>query len=387
MKHVVKFVNRLWGKMCIFDEPVNRRGTYSAKWDYIKSDLLPMWVADMDFRAPPAVLKALEERAKHGVFGYSFHDKLPGIIGKWILDEFSLTVDENWIVLLPAIIPAFRAASHLRGGSVMLQTPNYTGLLQAPLAAGKETILSLLKNTNEFYEMDYEDMQNRIQSDARLFYLCNPHNPVGRVYRKDELLEMSRFAKKNNLIVISDEVHCGLVYDRPHIPYFSVDDYSMQNSITITGPAKTFNIPGLPFGFAIIPNEKLREEFKKICYTLPETGIFNLTAAAAAYGESREWKNELVDYLRTNRDYIETRLKKIFPEAKLTHAEGTYLQWIDLRPAGINEPFQWLVDNPKIFASDGKIYGAPGYVRFNFGTTMARLTEAMDRIEECVGLP
>ena len=368
-----------------FDEPVNRRGTQSVKWDRIAGDLFPMWIADMDFRAPPAVLKALGERTEYGVLGYSEIDHLPGIIKKWINDEFGLCAEEDWIVLLPAVIPAFRAASHLRGGPVMMHTPNYVGLFNAPLAAGKETVLSPMKNTNEFYEMDYEDMRRRVDKNIRLFYLCNPHNPVGRVYTRDELLELSRFAKKNNLVVISDEVHFGLVYDRPHIPYFSVDDYSMENSITVIGPAKTYNIPGLPFGFAVIPNENLRKEFSKICYTLPEIGIFNALAAGAAFGESREWKNALVEYLRSNRDYLENRLRKSFPLARLTHVEGTYLQWIDFRPLGIENPFQWLMDNPKIYAGDGKIFGTDGYVRLNFGTSRARLAEALDRIEECAG--
>ena len=367
-----------------FDEYVNRRGTSSVKWDGIAGDLLPMWVADMDFRAPPAVLQALQKRAEHGVFGYSEIKNLRLIIRKWLLDEFKTNAEENWIVLLPAIIPAFRAASHMRDGRIMMHIPNYTGLINAPPAAGKGTIFSPLKNSDEYYEMDFEDMQKQIEPDVKMFYLCNPHNPVGRVYSKDELLELSRFAKKNGLIVMSDEVHSGLVFDRPHTPYFSVDDYSMENSITVIGPAKTFNIPGLPFGFAIIPNEKLRNEFVKACYTLPDIGIFNLTAAAAAYGESGEWKKELVEYLRSNRDYIESRLKEIFPKAKMTHAEGTYLQWIDLRPEGIGEPSKWFADRPKISVCDGKIYGVEGYARLNFGTTRARLTEALDRMEECI---
>jgi len=365
-----------------FNELVNRHGTHSVKWDEIDGNLLPMWIADMDFKAPPAVLKALRDEAEYGIFGYSTHENIPGILKKWMQDEFSLAVEEDWIVLLPAVIPAFRAACSLADGPVIMHVPNYTGLLNTPPAAGKKTVLSPLKNTNEFYEMDFGDMQRCAGEGGKLFFLCNPHNPVGRVYTRDELEEVSRFAKKNNLIVMSDEVHCGLVFDRPHIPYFSVDDYSMQNSITIIGPAKTYNIPGLPFGFAVIPGAGLRADFVKACYTLPEIGIFNLTAAAAAYGESHEWKNALVDYLRSNRDYLEERLKKNFGGAKFTHVEGTYLQWIDLRPMGIVNPFQWLVDNSKIYTSDGKIYGTPGYVRMNFGTTRARLTEALDRMEE-----
>ena len=365
-----------------FDKTIERKGTHSVKWDGIPGDLLPLWIADMDFRAPPAVLKALAERAEYGVFGYSEYEGLPGIIKIWVQEEFNTAVEEDWIVLLPAVIPAFRAACHLREGRIMMHNPNYIGLLNTPQASGKGMVLSPLKNTGEHYEMDYADMQNRIESDTRIFFLCNPQNPVGRVYKKEELMELSRFAKKSSMIVVSDEVHCGLVFDRPHIPYFSVDDYSMENSITVIGPAKTFNIPGLPFGFAIIPGENLRREFKKVSYTFPEPGLLNLLAAAAAYGESREWKNALVEYLRSNRDYLENRLKKSFAGANFTHVEGTYLQWIDFRPMGIEKPFQWLQDHAKIFVNDGKQFGIDGYIRLNFGTTRARLAEAVDRIEE-----
>ena len=371
-----------------FDEIIERRGTQSLKWDSEGKDLLHMWVADMDFRAPPAVLRALHERVEHGVFGYGIAEELPGIICRWLREEFGVAAQEDWILLLTGIVPVLRAASHLREGPVMINTPNYNALLDAPLKAGKPTILSPLKtaaDTNEKYEMDFDDMRQRVTKETTLFYLCNPHNPVGRVYAKEELARLSSFAKANNLIVVSDEVHCGISFDRPHIPWFSVDDYAREQSITLIGPAKTFNIPGLPSGFAVIPNEKLRGEFKRTCYALPGPGVLSVIAAAAAFGESREWKTAMVDYLRQNRDYLEGRLRAAFPRARLPHAEGTYLQWIDFRPEGIANPFEWLKQGPKILASDGKIFGTEGYVRINFGAPRARLEEAVDRMEECRG--
>ena len=367
-----------------FDEITDRRGTQCAKWDSVANDLLPMWVADMDFPAPPAVLKALRERVEHGIFGYGIADDLPGIFREWLAEEFGVSAKEEWIVLLPAVVPALRVLSHLREGPVLTNTPNYNALLDAPLKAGKTTRLSPLKNTGEKYAMDFADMAKRAARDVKLFYLCNPHNPVGRVYTKEELLELSRFAREHDLIVVSDEVHCGITFDRPHIPWFSVDEYAMERSITIFGPAKTFNIPGLPLGIAVIPNEELRREFKTMCYPFPEPGVFSVVAAKAAFGESREWKNAMVEYLRQNRDILETRLRKTFPAVRLPHVEGTYLQWIDFRPLGIEYPFQWLKEHPRILASDGKIFGTEGYVRLNFGTPRARLENALDRIEECV---
>jgi len=367
-----------------FDLPAERLNTRSVKWDAVNYDTIPMWIADMDFPAPPAVLKDLSVSLEHGILGYSNAHHMPGIICNWLLEEFNVHAEKDWIILLPAIIPPARAVSQLREGKIMMHVPNYPGLLRAPPKAGKETILSPLKNTDEFYEMDLTDMEKRIENDTRIFFLCNPHNPVGRVYTKNELLELNEFAKKNKLIILSDEVHCGLVFDRPHIPYFSVDDYARENSITLIGNAKTYNLPGLPLGFAVIPNETLREDFLKLCYTLPEPGIMNLIAAEAAFTKSREWKNALIEHLRGNRDYLENRLKTSFPKIKLTHVEGSYLQWIDFRPLGISNPNEWLLEKPKIMASDGIIFGVDGYVRINFGTTRARLKEALDRIENCL---
>jgi cystathionine beta-lyase len=368
-----------------FDEPVNRRGTESLKWDTIGDDVIPMFVADMDFKSSPQIIAAIREKLDHGVFGYGHDTELPAVIVQWIKEEFSLSIKESWLVILPAIVPVLSAASHLRDGRVMINTPNYHVLLAAPGKAGKGTVLSPLKNTNEYYEMDFKDLRQRLESDIRLFYLCNPHNPVGRVYKKEELRELSKFAKENNLIVLSDEVHCGLIFDRPHTPFFSVDDYAMDRSITLMGPGKTFNMAGIPFGFAIIPNDSLRREFEKTCYSLPRPGILNVAAAKAAYGSSREWKDQLVEYLKGNRDFLEKRLKEALPAAKFTHVEGTYLQWIDFRPLGIDDPYQWLQDYPKILSNDGKPLGAEGYVRLNFGTTRARLEGVVDRIERYAG--
>jgi cystathionine beta-lyase len=341
-----------------------------------------MFIADMDFKSAPPIIEALQAKLNHGIFGYGKDMEFPRIIKKWFQDEYRVTIKAEWVVVLPAIVPVLAALSRLREGRVLITTPNYSALLAAPGKAGKGTILSPLKNTGEYYEADFDDLANRIQDDVKLFYLCNPHNPVGRVYTYEELKELSRFAKERGLIVISDEAHCGLVYDRPHIPWFSVDEYAADRGITLMGPGKTYNMAGLPFGFAIIPNPDLREEFTKTSYTLSRPGILNLAAAKAAYGHglSREWKLELLDYLKGNRDYLESALKSI-PGVKLTHVEGTYLQWIDFRPLGIPDPYQWLQDKAKILPTNGKAFGLDGYVRINFGTTRAGLEEAVKRIK------
>jgi cystathionine beta-lyase len=369
-----------------FDEPVDRRGFGSVKWDTVAEGVLPMFVADMDFKSAPAITKAIQDKIDHGIFGYGRDPEFPGIIKKWFQDEYKVTIKEEWLVLLPAIVPVLAAVSCLRDGPVLANTPNYHVLLAAPGKAGKETVLSPLKNTAapdgaEYYEFDFDDLRRRTTDDVKLYFLCNPQNPVGRVYKYEELKELSRFAKEKNLIVISDEAHCGLVFDRPHTPWFSVDEYAADRSITIMGPGKTYNLAGLPFGFAIIPNEELRKDFAKTCYALPTPGILNLAAAKAAYGLGRDWRLQLVDYLKGNRDYLEKELRAIGGGIKFTHVEGTYLQWIDFRPLGITEPYRWLQDKPKILPNDGKPFGIDGYVRLNFGTTRARLEEAVSRIK------
>ena len=364
-----------------FDEVINRRGTNSSKWDTFDPELLPMWVADMDFAAPPPVIKALKERIDHGIFGYGIPGELPAIICDWMLKEYGASVEEEWIVLLPAIVPALRVLCRLREGPPLINTPNYNVLLDAPNQAGKDRVLVPLKNSNEHYTIDYDLIKERLSSSTKLFFLCNPHNPVGRVYTREELLELSRFAREHDLLVVSDEVHCGLVYEGAHIPWFTVDDYARDRSVTLMGPGKTFNLPGLSLGAAIIPNPELRKEFTGMCYPFSSPTVLSACAAEAAFRDSQDWHRELVNYLRGNRDYLENRLSS-FGGCTFTHTEGTYLQWIDFRPLGMEEPFQWLQEHPKILASDGLTYGSDGYVRLNFGCPRSVLEGALDRIEE-----
>jgi cystathionine beta-lyase len=364
-----------------FDEIIERRGMNQVKWDSVREGLLPMWVADMDFRTAPEILKAIRRQTDPGVFGYGYDRDFSRIIRNWFHDEYSLEIDTDWVVLLPAIVPLLSGLSRIREGPVFINTPNYNSLLEAPLKAGKRTILSPLRNINERYDFDFDDMEKRLTPDTRIIYLCNPQNPVGRVYTKEELMKFSAFAEKHGLIVVSDEAHCGIIYDCPHIPFFSSGAYAEANSITIMGPGKTWNLAGLPFGFAVVPGKNLRSELEAVCGVLPHPGLLELEAAKAAYSETKEWRGELLAYLRGNRDYLEKRLNESVPRAKHTHVEGTYLQWIDFRPLGIADPFTWLKEKARVLPSDGKIFGLEGYVRLNFGTQRSRLIEAMDRIE------
>lgn len=367
-----------------FDTPVSRRGTGCVKWDSFPEKYLPMFIADSDFAVPEAITRALIARAGHPVYGYSMpgRELTEAFLG-WYEHTYGLRLDPDWLELLPGIVPALAVASHVEQGTSLTVTPNYPMLLNAPLRAGRAVATVPLRNQEEHYTFDFEAMQRAVTPDTRLFYLCNPQNPVGRVYTREELVRVSDFAQRNRLTVISDEIHSELVYDRPHTPFLSVSDYAREHSITFLAPGKTYNIPGVSLAFAVIPDPALRERFRKAGFAMGHPGIFNITAATAAYRKGGAWRDELVRYLRENRDYLEGELRRRFPLARLPHTEGTYLQWLDFRAYGLDSDKTWR-DRAGIIVNDGSGFGAPGYVRLNFGTTRANLEQALNRIQAAV---
>jgi len=365
-----------------FDQEIERRGTSSIKWDLSEENEIPMFIADMDFPSAPAVKKRIEERLKNPVYGYTRTPKLliDSFIN-WFREEYQFELKPEWVLPISGIVPALAVVSNIGNGSSITVTPNYHMLLDAPEKAGHKMIRVPLKNADEYYQFDFEALAGALEEDTKLFYLCNPQNPVGRIYKKEELEEVSRFAYEHNLIVISDEIHCELVYDRKHVPFITVDDHAFHNSISFYAPGKTYNIPGVSMAFAVIPNQELRKEFEKQSYALGHPGVFNIEAGIAAYSESNEWRRELIEYLRSNRDYLETEIKKRFPLAKLTHTEATYLQWVNFG-AGIDAKF--IRSHAGVWLTEGKDFGGEGYVRINFGCPKSYIREALDRIEKAV---
>ena len=369
-----------------FDTPILRRGTDSIKWDSFPPEYLPMFVADSDFAVPQEITAALIARAEHPVYGYSRpNDALFEAFLGWHERTYGVRPDRDWLVLLPGIVPALAVASRLTEGKSLTVTPNYPMLLNAPERAGREMLTVPLRNDKERYYFDFDALQDALTEDTKLFYLCNPQNPVGRVYTRKELEEVSAFAEKNGLTVISDEIHCELVYDHAHTPFFSVSDYAREHSITLMAPGKTYNIPGVALAFAIIPNAALKEQFQKLGYAMGHPGIFETAAATAAYRDGGPWRDALVNYLRDNRDLLAHALARCFPKAKIPHTEGTYLQWVDFREYGLQNAGDFR-ERAKIIVNDGTQFGAAGYVRINFACTRATLTEALDRIEHAVRL-
>jgi cystathionine beta-lyase len=369
-----------------FDLEIHRRGTGCIKWDLVPEDVLPLFIADMDFYAAPVITEAVVRRAQeHPVYGYTRSDQeiFPAFQG-WFQRTYGVTLPSEWLVLIPGVVPGLAVASNLKTGKSAAFTPNYSHLLSAPVVAGKELVTAPLRNQAEVYEMDFDAMEAALEPDTSLFYLCSPHNPVGRVWKREELEALSDFAQAHELTVVSDEIHCELVYDRPHTPFFTVSDYAREHSITLYAPGKTYNLAGNNLAIAVIPNEALRKEFRSAGYAFSSPGIFNTAAAAAAYEKAGDWRDALLDYLRENRDYLEGELRRRFPKAKFTHTEGTYLQWVDFRPYGEQFDADYFRHHAKVFLTSGTEFGAPGYVRINFGTQRSRLAKALDRLEQAI---
>ena len=301
-----------------FDKIADSRNTRSAKWDSYPEEYLPLFVAVTDFPSSKAITDALVKRAGHPVYGYTRPgDALFDSFVAHVEKRYGTKVERDWIHLISGIVPGLAVASNL--GQGITNIPNYGGLLNAPLRAGNELIKVPMRNDNENYTIDFDALQAAITPETKLFYLCNPHNPIGKIYTREELLQVSAFAEKNHLIVLSDEIHCDLLLEGEHIPFFSVNDYAREHSITFQAPGKTFNLPGVTIAFAIIPNQELKANYLKQTYALGNVGLFNVEAGIAAYRDSEEYIDELIPYLRSNRDFVEEQLTTRFPKAKFTH--------------------------------------------------------------------
>lgn len=368
-----------------FDKVNNRINTRSYKWDLLGEEYLPLWVADTDFVVAPQITERLQARLNHGIYGYMLTgNEIYDVLKDWFKEEFDADVPgKSWIKLIPGIVPGLAVASNIGGGKSLTNTPNYCCLLEAPGNAGNEMINVPLHNENEYYTIDFDALQAAVTEDTRLFYLCNPHNPVGRVYSYDELKKVSEFAKKNNLIVISDEAHCEIVYEGKHIPFFTVDDYAREHSITFYSNGKMSNVPDLILAFAVIPNPELMSEFCRLGYAFGEEHIMNVEAGIASYRDSKEWKRQLLAYLKGNRDYLEAEIARRFPKAKFAHLEATFLLWVDFSAYG-DVDAEFFKREAKVFLTEGKEFGDEKYVRINFGTQRSILTKALDRMEQAI---
>jgi cystathionine beta-lyase len=369
-----------------FDRSVERRDTASMKWDKYKGkDIIPLWVADMDFCSPPAVIDALQKRIAHGVFGYTLPPhELNKIVISMLEAEYGWSVKPQWLVWLPGLVTGLNVACRAVGedhDAVMTATPVYPPFLSAPGNSRRNLIKVPLREDANRWEFDFDRLENAITPDTRLFLLCNPHNPVGRLFTRDELETLAAICEKHNIVICSDEIHCGLLLDsdKAHIPTATLAPEVAKQTITLMSPSKTFNLPGLGCAFAVISEGKLRRRFiEAMAGIVPLPNAMGFTAAAAAYRDCSDWHAGLLDYLRGNRDRVARAINEM-PLLSLTPVEATYLAWIDVRSSDLKNPVKFFED-AGVGLQDGIEFDGRGFIRLNFGCAQALLEKALKRM-------
>jgi cystathionine beta-lyase len=369
-----------------FDRSVERRDTASMKWDKYKGkDIIPLWVADMDFCSPPAVIDALQKRIAHGVFGYTIPPPdLNKIVVAMLAAEYGWSVQPQWLVWLPGLVTGLNVACRAVGednDAVMTATPVYPPFLSAPGNSRRRLVKVPLREQQNRWKFDFDRLESAITPDTRLFLLCNPHNPVGRVFTHVELKMLAAFCEKHDIVICSDEIHCGLLLDsdKTHIPTATLAPEVAQRTITLMSPSKTFNLPGLGCAFAIISAEKLRRRFiAAMAGIVPHVNAMGYAAAAAAYRDCSDWHAGLLDYLRANRNRV-ARAIDAMPLLSLAPVEATYLAWIDVRSSDLKNPVKFFED-AGVGLQDGIEFDGRGFVRLNFGCARALLEKALERM-------
>jgi cystathionine beta-lyase len=373
-----------------FDLPYERRGTDSEKWKAFGNEVLPLWLADMDFPAPPAVLEALHERVAHGIFGYGgVTAELSEAICHRLWEYYHWTVTPDQLLFLPGLVSGLNISCRAvcpPGAGVLVQTPIYPPFLSAPVNQGLHLNIAELLVTRFkqwlHYSIDYNAFEAAIQSHTRLFMLCNPHNPVGRCYTREELINLAEICTRNDLIICADEIHCDLLLENSsHLPIASLSPEIAKRCITLMAPSKTFNIAGLYCGFAIIQNPSLRKQYQLAAQGIvPEVNLLGFTAALAAYKNGETWHKELMVYLNGNRNFFTDYVQEHLPMLSTTIPEGTFLAWLDCSATGIiGNQHDFFLNQAKVALNDGQRFGQGGndFVRLNFGCSRSTLTQAL----------
>ena len=376
----------------LFDTLIDRQGTSSLKWDkYSGQDILPMWVADMDFRAPPEVIEALHQRIDHGIFGYTTPpDSLEQLVVERMNNLYDWPIKQEWLDWLPGLVCALNISVRTcaaEGETILSPTPVYYPFLTAPSLGHRKLAQVFWKPKGDSWQLDWDELEQRLPDDARLLMLCNPQNPNGRVLTRTELEQIEQFSRRHNLVVCSDEVHCDLILDRSchHIPYASISDYARDHSITLMSPSKTFNVAGFGCAYAVIPNPELLARFRRTRKGIvpdPDNMLVGFTATEAAYRHGEPWRQALLDHLRSNHQLLCERINAI-PGLSITPHQATYLAWIECTLPGIKNP-QAFFEEHGVGLSPGAVFGDPRFVRLNFGCTRSLLEQALERMEKAV---
>lgn len=377
---------------CIdFDRVIDRRGgtfSDSVKWNrYAGRDILPLWVADMDFAAPAAVTEALQQRVAEGVFGYAeARPSLADAVLDHLVACYDWHIDPDWLIWLPGLVSGLNLACRAVEGDVITATPVYPPFMSAPRHAGRQLLKApLLLAEDGRWHWDRHALAAATTDSARLLLLCHPHNPVGRAWNEAELREIADFCCARNLIVCSDEIHCDLLLDEGarHRPLAALGNEISRRSITLMAPSKTFNIPGLGCAYAIIPDAGLRQSFARaMAGVVPHVNVLGLIACEAAYRHGGDWHRQLLAVLRRNRDRVQQAVATL-PGVSMTPVEATYLAWVDVRGLGLARPHAHF-EAHGLGLSDGADFGAPGWLRFNFACPLPTLEEALRRFSAAV---
>ena len=372
-----------------FDQIISRKETYSTKWlKFSDDDVIPMWIADMDFICPPEITSAMSERIAQGIFGYSeIPSNLTEVFVNNVKNNSGWSIEKDWVVWIPGGVVGLNVTCKtvLAPGEIaMVPSPIYAPFTEAPENMERGFIKTHLFDSQGRLEFDMDAIERLLTEDTKLFFLCNPQNPGGTVFSENELKELSKVCEERNIIVCSDEIHSDLILEEglKHIPYASLNEHNENNSITIMGPCKTFNLAGFPIAAAIIPNEMLREDFKRNTKGIV-AHIDNIAfvAAEAAYSAAQEWYLELLQYLKSNRNLLQERLNNI-DGLSLKGPEAGFLAWIDCRESGLDNPANFFIEEAGVGVYDGAWFGDKNYVRLNFGCPKSILEEALNRIEK-----
>lgn len=374
-----------------FDKTIDRRATNSYKWDSAPEGVLPMWVADMDFRTAPAIIDALQKRVAHGIFGYTrVPDAYYGAVTSWFSRRHGWDIDREWIIYTSGVVPAVSAvikALTVPGDKVIVQTPVYNCFFSSIRNNGCEIVSNPLRRTADTYEMDFDALE-RCAADprAKVMLLCNPHNPAGRVWTPDELTRLGNICLRNGVTVVADEIHCELVYQGfKYTPFASLSDAFLHRSVTCLSPSKAFNIAGLQIANIVAFDNDLRSRIDKainineVCDVNP----FGVAATIAAYNEGEEWLNQLVDYLHGNYEAMAEFCRRELPEFPITRLEGTYLVWMDCSSLGMPSDAleHALLDDARLWLNAGTMYGAEGegYMRWNIACPRSVMLDGLNR--------
>ncbi len=382
-----------------FDEQIDRHGTNSVKWEgmtkmFGREGLFPMWVADMDFKVPDEIIEAIKVRADQGIFGYTFRPEsfYTSIIG-WMKRRHDLDIKREWIVDGAGVVSGLVMAvlTYTKpGDEIIVQPPVYYPFFRVIRNNGRIIVNNPLKFENKKYTMDFEDLEKKISQRTKMVILCNPHNPVGRVWSRDELEKLVQICKDNDLILVSDEIHSDFVY-APHVHTSVLSLNYNENTVTFLAPNKTFNIAGIPSSIVVIPDKRLRNDFQMMLENMDveTSNIFSIVAAQAAYTYGDDWFDALLEYLAGNLEFLESFLKSEMPKVDLVKPEGTYLAWLDFRKLGFSdeELSRILINKANLALDDGNLFGigGSGFQRMNIAMPRKLLMTGLEKLKNAFG--